>query len=648
LLNIEGSSLRSRLAVSTGLTVAVGFLVSTAVVTYQSTRAQEESAQLLARQIAESVTANVRAPLDKALQTSRGLADSLSALQKIDPPSRSVANAILENVAQSNPQYPQVWGAWEANAFDRHDSVFAGSRDSDPAGRFMPSWTRASGQLTLESSAGYDTDNAQGDWYRLAKGLHHEAITEPVAFAVDGRESMLVSMSVPMFNAGKFAGVAGVDLPIGELQDQIAKIHPYGTGFVILVTDRGTVVADGGAVSHVGKVDMALLPNSGIGEAKDFRWTDIPNYGRSLQVRTPVSIGDTQTLWEVVVTLPKDQVMSAIVKQREIGAIFGVFGVVLVVTILMLVLDRLVLRPLGGEPSDAVAFASGIARGDLSKTISYKRHKGVSILSSLNGMQQDLATLVRGARGNAQHVALASEEIAQGNLDLSNRTEKQAAALEQTVAAMQQFSAAVKENKESALKASGRADDAKAVAAQCGTVVRDVVGTIQSIEQSSSSMSTIVGVIEAIAFQTNILALNAAVEAARAGEQGRGFSIVAAEVRSLAQRSATAAKEIHQLINVNVDRVQRGTVLVDNAGKTMETLVLSISEVANIIQGIADASEEQHKTVEQIGSAIDHLDENTQRNAALVEQSAAAAEHLRRQADELLASVSSFQLSTRV
>jgi methyl-accepting chemotaxis protein len=255
-----------------------------------------------------------------------------------------------------------------------------------------------------------------------------------------------------------------------------------------------------------------------------------------------------------------------------------------------------------------------------------------------------VAHIVAQVREGSHGVATSSAEIAQGNHDLSARTEQQASALEQTAAAMEVLRAQVNLTADNAGQANLSATSASTVAAQGGEVVGRVVDTMKEINASSRKISDIISVIDGIAFQTNILALNAAVEAARAGEQGRGFAVVASEVRSLASRSANAAKEIKVLINSSVERVQQGTVLVDEAGATMSAVVDSIRKVSDLVGEISSASSEQAANVAQVGEAVTHMDQATQQNAALVEEMAAAASSLKAQAGELVQTVSIFQL----
>ena len=293
----------------------------------------------------------------------------------------------------------------------------------------------------------------------------------------------------------------------------------------------------------------------------------------------------------------------------------------------------------------ATQAAASVAQGDLTVELGAEgKDETAQLLKALAEMRDNLSRIVGGVRQNAEGVATASSQIAQGNQDLSQRTEEQASALEETAASMEQLNSTVKQNADNAMQANQLAQGASVVAIKGGEVVGQVVQTMKGINDSSRKIADIISVIDGIAFQTNILALNAAVEAARAGEQGRGFAVVATEVRSLAGRSAEAAKEIKALINASVERVEQGTSLVDQAGVTMEEVVSSIRRVTDIMGEISSASTEQSAGVSQVGEAVSKMDQVTQQNAALVEESAAAADSLKQQAQALVTAVAVFKL----
>ncbi|RQZ26521.1 hypothetical protein DIE14_14735 [Burkholderia sp. Bp9017] len=326
------------------------------------------------------------------------------------------------------------------------------------------------------------------------------------------------------------------------------------------------------------------------------------------------------------------------------GHLAVVFVIGFVISAAMLVIIRNVRGSLGGEPDEAAALAIRIAQGDLSRPVPVRDGDSTSMMAAMRDMQARLQAAIGGVRQSAESIASASREIASGNDDLSQRTEEQAASLEETAASMEQLTATVKQNADNARQASGLANNASEIARAGNDVVSRVIGTMGEIDDSSRKIADIIGVIEGIAFQTNILALNAAVEAARAGEQGRGFAVVAGEVRSLAQRSATAAKEIRELIVDSVERVRNGSMLVGQAGTTMGEILQAVARVTDIMGEIAAASEEQASGITQVGRAVTQMDQVTQQNAALVEEAAAAAALLQEQAGRLRDAVGAFRV----
>jgi len=323
-----------------------------------------------------------------------------------------------------------------------------------------------------------------------------------------------------------------------------------------------------------------------------------------------------------------------------------IFGLLLGMALTGAALAWWITRSITGPINEAVAVAEQVAAGDLGSRIDITRTDETGrLLGALKRMNESLVRIVSTVRLSSDNIATGSAQIASGNADLSQRTEEQASALEQTAASMEQLGSTVKANADHARQAKQLALGASSVAVRGGEVVGQVVQTMKGINESSRKIADIISVIDGIAFQTNILALNAAVEAARAGEQGRGFAVVAAEVRSLAQRSAAAAKEIKSLITASVTRVEQGSLLVDQAGTTMQEVVGSIQRVTDIISEISSASAEQSTGVAQVGEAVMQMDQVTQQNAALVEESAAAAESLNQQARELVSAVAVFRLA---
>ena len=319
----------------------------------------------------------------------------------------------------------------------------------------------------------------------------------------------------------------------------------------------------------------------------------------------------------------------------------GLVGAILLVLAVHFMLRNIVLTPL----NRAVHLLDQVAGGDLTAKVDVESRNEIGrLFAAIRSMQHSLLDTVSLVRGSSESIDTNAREIASGNMDLSSRTEHQASSLEETAASMEQLTGTVRQNAENAMQANQLANSASSTASRGGEVVSQVVDTMQAINESSRKIVDIISVIDGIAFQTNILALNAAVEAARAGEQGRGFAVVASEVRSLAQRSAAAAKEIKGLIDTSVSKVEAGSQLVEQAGTTMSEVVDSVQRVTDIVGEIAEASREQSTGIEQVNQAIAQMDEVTQQNAALVEQAAAAAQSLQSQATNLVNAVSIFKI----
>ncbi|REE20908.1 methyl-accepting chemotaxis sensory transducer with TarH sensor [Paraburkholderia sp. BL27I4N3] len=362
---------------------------------------------------------------------------------------------------------------------------------------------------------------------------------------------------------------------------------------------------------------------------------------------SPMFVSYDNAASAVVKSLQQQAVDQQASAQSNISLMTTLIIAVTVLALLVVVGVRFALRGLIVQPlADATACFERIAAGDLSESINvFSRNEIGRLFAGIKRMQDSMSTMVRAVHSSTESIDTGAREIAMGNTDLSQRTEQQAASLQETASSMEQLTGTVRQNAENARQASQLAVNASDIATRGGDVVSQVVTTMQDIASSSNKVVDIIGVIEGIAFQTNILALNAAVEAARAGEQGRGFAVVAGEVRSLAQRSASAAKEIKELIGDSVDKVQSGSTLVGRAGTTMDEIVQAVRRVTDIMGEISAASEEQSGGIEQVNRAVVQMDEVTQQNAALVEQAAAAAASLEDQTRQLQAVVNGWKVA---
>ena len=486
-----------------------------------------------------------------------------------------------------------MWTAWEPNAFDGRDAEFANQPGSDATGRYVPYWNRGAGAIAVEANKDYTTPGA-GDYYLLPKRSNQETLTEPYFYKIDGKDVLMTSLVVPVHGAdGTFVGVVGIDLPLATLATEIAQEKVGESGYVALVSNRGTYVAHP-KVERCGKpmVDSDPWVQPFLGHIKEGRSFQTESFSHTLNDNTfrfgsAVNIGAAKTPWSVSVTVREGEVLASARELRntiiEISAI--VLGFVLLIV-------------------------WWIARG---------------IAKPVRDIANELGA-------GADHVASASTQVSSAGQTLASGASEQAASLEETSASLEELTSMTKRNAEHASTAKNLAADTRATASGGQADMRQMATAMDDLRKASANVAKIIKTIDEIAFQTNILALNAAVEAARAGEAGKGFAVVAEEVRNLAQRSASAAKETAITIDETVRMSERGAKLSGKVAIGFNDIAEKTQRLDGIVAEIAQASHEQNEGLQQINTAVRQMDTVTQGNASGAEESASAAEELNSQA----------------
>ncbi|KQQ93666.1 methyl-accepting chemotaxis protein [Massilia sp. Leaf139] len=633
-------SLNARICVTATALVVLGLGITSTVIGIKGSEASEEAAMRLARTAARESASVLEGRIGANLKAVDVLSSTVAATNG-EPLARPQLGAITKAALQGAPDLVGTVVAMEPNAFDGKDAEFAGKKpEYDDTGRYMPYWTRAEdGSIRVEPNV-FSGNAATDGWYEIPKASGKRHFSEPYAYPVNGKEVLIASLVVPVIIDGKFQGATTGDLLVSKLSAILAAMKPIEGGVLTLVSNGGLYASHPDAARNGKKADdLPAAALDSIRQGKAYEFTDDKGMVRLLQ---PLRPHPDMAPWAVQLSFPHD-VATASARELVKYSLFVSLACAVLSAFAMVTVLRRLMRPVRTLAAAMTGLAGGNA--DLSARLDVRGSDELAtIAAGFNSFVAKIQNVLISVRSSSDSVAGASLEIRQGNANLSARTEQQASALEETAASMEELTSTVRQNADNARQANQMAASASQVAVRGGEVVAQVVETMASIDASSRKVVDIISVIDGIAFQTNILALNAAVEAARAGEQGRGFAVVASEVRNLAQRSAAAAKEIKGLIGDSVDKVGMGSMLVAEAGQTMQQVVESVRRVTDIVSEISAASAEQSTGIGQVNQAIVQMDDATQQNAALVEQAAAATESLQEQAATLVALVGEFRL----
>ncbi len=696
-------SIQLKITLMTGLFLVVAISV---LVFYSASSLREESVTLAKSEAigrARQEATRIQVQIEVALDAARTMAHSLTVIKDDSNKaalSRDTVNKILIAVLKNNKDFLGTYTAWEPNAFDQKDNEHSKTTGHDESGRFIPYWTMSASGPVLEALAGYeDTTKDElggraGDYYLIPRETKNEAIIDPYVYPVQGKDTLITSLVVPVVHQNVFYGMAGVDISLAFLQKIAADLDLYDrTGKMLLISHKGIISGLTGHPELVGKhlkefeehpEDQKIILDA-VKNNQELTYFD--DKEGLMKVQVPINIGSTATGWAIMIQIPEDKIYEAananMVKQIVIGIILILVGIVILwwisrtiaqplrntSKILTQIADQgdfskrvdvnqvdetgqmgnainILMDALQAAISDLNKVMEAVSKGNLMERVSNEQKGDLNRLSQTTNQSIDLLMeALSQVNSTTQQVNSGANELAASAQALASGTSEQAASLEEVSSSMAEVASQTEANNENAVQASQLTDQTMGVVEKGNQQMQDMLKSMDEISNSSINISKIIKTIDEIAFQTNLLALNAAVEAARAGKYGKGFAVVAEEVRNLAARSAEAAKSTTELIEKSTKEVENG---VDNAGKTAEILTdinNSVAKVNDIVGEIASVSIEQQKGIEEINKGLNQVNEVVQQNSSISEETAASSEELSGQSAMMQQLVGKFKLA---
>lgn len=629
---------RNSLSTKAGFVAALGIGVTVLVIVIYTYYQFRSNSLRQAKQIVETTAMDyskaIKSTFELPLLEARALAHSLSTVKNASNPvvlSREEAESMAARVLKSDPSFLGFTLAWEPNQFDGQDSKFISTPKSDASGRFISYLTKgANNEIVIEPLIDYETAD-KGPWYWVPKQTKLEMLNGPVMYPIQGKDVFMLSFMCPVLNDGSFLGVTGIDIPIDFLQELVTNQQVFeGKAVIQILSNSGIYAANSADAKLLGKNIQEIEKESGdnlkaIKEAKHF--SEIKN--GMLEVGEPIFIGSDPNPWQVRISVPLSVIMkesnSILLRLIWLGIILSVISIVVIV-----ILIRRSLQSIGLITENVKQISEGNLRVKINSTFLNRKDEIGTLTTAFHHLTERLTKIITSIQEGTHQIAGASQQISDASQQLSESANEQASSVEEVSSVMEEISANIQQNLENA-----KLTEKTSIQANQG--IEDVAKRANNAVTATKSITDKIGVINDIAFQTNILALNAAVEAARAGDHGKGFAVVAAEVRKLAERSKIAANEIISLTNQSYE-------LTSGAGIIMAETMPKVEHTTKLVQEIASASVEQNNGVDQVNNAIQQLNSVTLQNAASSEQLATNAEELAGQAQNLRELVSYFKV----